>query len=139
MKFGGFLVNADPKGLVTIKPDPDRIEAVHQMSQPTNKQEAQSFFGYLNCLKPWLPSISQQTPILRELCKKGTTFLWTDEAEEEFQLIRKAVQDYVTLTAFDPSKGTTLDIDACFEAGFGFVLHQTGEDNEMRIVLTGST
>ena len=54
-------------------------------------------------------------------------------------MIRKAVQEFVTLTAFDPSKETTLDIDACFDAGFGFILHQQGDNNTMRIIQTGST
>ena len=52
LKFGGFVVSADSQGVVTIQPDPARIQAMHEMTQPTSKKEAQSFFGYFNCLKP---------------------------------------------------------------------------------------
>ena len=54
LKFGGFVVSADCQGVVTIEPVPAHIKAMHDMKQPTTKKEAQSFLGFLNCLKPWL-------------------------------------------------------------------------------------
>ena len=131
LKFGGFVVSREP--------DPAQIKAMHEMKQPTTKKEAQSFLGFLNCLKPWLPSISQQTTILRDLSRKGSTFLWTEDTEQEYQKIREAIIQFVTLTAFDPTRKTTLDIDACFDAGCGFALTQLSDENSIRIIQTGST
>ena len=41
--------------------------------------------------------------------------------------------------AFDPTKPIYLVVDACYDAGFGYILYQLGEDNTMRIIMTGST
>ena len=45
----------------------------------------------------------------------------------------------MVLWAFDPTKPTYLVVDACYDAGFGYILYQLGEDNTMRIIMTCST
>ena len=50
LKFGGFNLDADRTGDVTVSPDPERLAALFAMEEPSSKKEVQSFLGLLNVL-----------------------------------------------------------------------------------------
>ena len=73
---------ANSSGVVTIEPDQDRLRAIQGPRPLKSKKDAQSLYGFLNCMKAWLPDLSTQTKALRELTKKGVTFDWSEDAEK---------------------------------------------------------
>lgn len=61
-----------------IKPDPDRLTAIEQMTRPKNKKDLQTFLGVVNYLRSFIPNLSELTAPLPELFKKNAIFLWTE-------------------------------------------------------------
>ncbi|XP_055309115.1 uncharacterized protein K02A2.6-like [Sitodiplosis mosellana] len=61
-----------------IKPDPERLLAIAEMTRPKNKNDLQTFLGVVNFMTPFIPNLSDRTAPLRELIKKNVLFLWTE-------------------------------------------------------------
>lgn len=54
-----------------IKPNDCRIKSIINMASPTSITELKRFLGMLNYLSKFLPNISDETKVLRDLEKKG--------------------------------------------------------------------
>ena len=63
--------NLSAKGL---KPNHEKITAIHDIPDPTNKQEMQRLLGMINYLRKFTPNLSQITAPLRQLLKKDVVF-----------------------------------------------------------------
>ena len=62
------------------------------------------------------------------MIKKATVskgyFIWSDEMQKEYEVVRETVLEQIQLTPFDPNKSLRLVIDAASTEGAGFVLFQ---------------
>ena len=58
-----------------VRPDPDRIEDIMRLPDPTNITELQSLLGTINQLGKFSPRITELTLLLRALLKK-TPWIW---------------------------------------------------------------
>lgn len=121
VKFLGFIFNKEGH-----KPDTDRIEAINGLSTPKNRKELQSFLGMVNCLRSFLPKLSEVTSPLRNLLKKDVDWLWTMGHENSFQKIKEMICNITLLTSFDPKKEITIQADASKDA-IGCTLMQEGK------------
>ena len=72
-----------------IEPDPDKIEAIVDMTPPTNAQELQSFLGMVNYLSRYTPDLATTTAPLRDLTKKDIIFVWGPEHKKAFDNVKK--------------------------------------------------
>ena len=64
MKFLGQLI--DDKG---IHPDPAKIAAIQNVSEPKRVADVRRFLGMANQMNKFLPSLADTTQLLRELLK----------------------------------------------------------------------
>jgi len=62
VKFLGFIF--DEKG---VHPDPDRIQSIQNLKEPTNIKELQSILGMVNYLRDFIPNMSEISSSLRLL------------------------------------------------------------------------
>ena len=118
IKFYGLICGPDG-----IEPDPDKVSALKQMSPPNNSQELQKFLGIATYMAPFIPNLSHHTAALRELLKKGNTFVWDPAHQVVFEKIKRSITDEITLTYFDPQKEMVLQVDAS-KKGLGATLMQ---------------
>ena len=82
------------------------------MSQPSNKQELQTFLSMVTCLSNHLLNLSKETKELRELLKHDVPFEWTDTQESAFTAIKSLVSKNIGLQYYDPSKPVRVEVDA---------------------------
>lgn len=106
-----------------IKPDPERLMAIEQMTRPTNKNDLETFLGVANFLRPFVPNLSALTAPLRELLKKNVIFAWSKRHDGAFDTIKDHILKSNILVPFDPTKEIKIQCDAS-QGGLGCCLLQ---------------
>ena len=74
-------------------------------------------------LGKFIPNLLQLCYALRPLLKKNTKFVWTDEHEEQFKLIKAKIDETTGKKHFNPDLETRIKRDAS-RKGLGCVLEQ---------------
>jgi hypothetical protein len=71
-----------------IKPDTDKVEAVHRLPVPRNVADIRSFLGAAGYFHDHLPNVAATTAPLRALLKTGVKFDLTEACYAAFQSIK---------------------------------------------------
>lgn len=82
VQFLGLVISAQG-----MKPAYKHIRALVELPIPTDKSAVLRFFGIVEFLVRFLPSVSQLTANLRQLTRKDVEFQWTAAHQDEFQHI----------------------------------------------------
>ena len=86
-------------------------------------KKLRSFMGSVHQLGKFIPNLSQLCFPLRPLLKQNTKFLWTDEHEEQFKLIKAKIAETTENKHFNPDLETRIKCDAS-RKGLGCALEQ---------------
>lgn len=134
VKFLGHIVKEG-----TLRPNPDKVRAVQEMTIPTNRKSLQSFLGLVNYYRQFIPHFSQIAAPLHRLAaspKSGIIkpFEWTAEHTEAFNTLRTLLSTAPVLLCPDFSRPFIVQTDAS-DVALGAVLSQTlinanGEEEE---------
>lgn len=100
VKFLGFIF--DEKG---VHPDPDRIQSIQNLKEPTNKKELQSFLGMVNYLRDFIPNMSEISSSLRLLLKKNIIWSWDVHCQGSFNRLKDILSGLPTLSNFNSKIG----------------------------------
>lgn len=119
-----------------ISIDSERIKAIVQFPEPTNKKELLQFLGMVNFCSRFLPNRSHLLEPLTSLLKKDQEFLWDLSQKESFKKIKHLLQRSPCLAHFDLTKSISVSADAS-SFGLGACLIQT-TDNKKEIVCYAS-
>ena len=68
--------------------------------------------GSVHHLGKFIPNLSQLCFPLRPLLKKNTKFIWTDEHEKQFKLIKEKIAETTENKHFNPDLETRTKCDA---------------------------
>ena len=109
-----------------LKPDPRTVEAICNIPRPEDVQAVQRFVNTVKYLSRFLEDLSDMSEPLRRLTHKDVPREWSQEQEEAFVGIEKAVSTAPVLKFFTPSEHTEGEGDAS-EKGIGFTLMQQGQ------------
>ena len=96
--FGMLLTESD------IKPDPKKVEAIHNWPTPRDLTELLSFLGSVNYLSQFIPGLSCLRKPLQTLVKKNSEFGWTAEHDRAFAEVKLAVSKDCLIQFYDPHK-----------------------------------
>ena len=92
--------------------DSKKVEAILNWQSPNSVKQVQSFLGFSNFYRRFIQNFSRIiTPITR-LLRKGVPFLWTQEAEEAYQSLKKSFTSAPILSHPDPSQPFLVEVDA---------------------------
>ena len=95
-----------------IRPDRSKVEAIKQLPSPTNITDLQKVLEIITYLAPFIPHLSDLTAPMRDLLKKETEYQWIASHQKALQKIKDLICTEVSLTYFNPSKETSLQVDA---------------------------
>lgn len=109
-----------------LKPDPEKVEAILKMPQPTNVAGVQRLQGIINYLAKFLPRISDVMLPIRQLTKTRVPWTWGEAQSKAFDEIKQLISQSPLLRYYVPHKPLTIQCDAS-EKGLGTVLLQEGQ------------
>ena len=119
--FLGHLVTAEG-----LKPDPEKVRAIDDMTRPTDVEGVQRINGFVNYLAKFLPKLSDVTEPIRQLTRKDVPWNWSESQENAFQEMKSLVKKSPVFAYFDNEKTVHIQCDAS-ERGLGAALSQNGK------------
>ena len=132
VKFLGHIISS--KGIST---DPEKVARVSQWPVPINKLELQQFLGFVNYYRRFIKDCASISKPLYQLTEHTRQFKWTDQCQEAFLTLRKALVSAPVLAFPDCSRMFILDTDASNQ-GIGAVLSQQHDDGLEHVVAYAS-
>ena len=116
-----------------IKPSKKKIEAVVEWPKPHTVKQVQSFLGFCNFYRRYVPKYSQISNPLYNLKKKDVKFDWNLECKNAFQQLKHLLTTNPVLRTAKtgPTQEFVLSTDAS-QFGMGAVLLQKDENNDLR-------
>ena len=113
----------------TVRPDPQKIEAVNNYPQPGSKKEVRAFLGLAGYYRRFVPHFATIAEPLTELTKgrNPDRVKWNERCEEAFHKLKELLSTPPILKVAEPNKQYVLQTDAS-EQGLGAVLSQVGEN-----------
>ena len=129
VKFLGQIV--DRTG---VRPDPDKVSVIVNFK---TVGDIRRLLGMTNQLGKFSPHLTDITKPLRELLLKDNYWYWGQSQQKAFEDIRHEISTRPVLALYDPSKPTTVSVDAS-SFGLGAVLVQEQDNGERRPVAYAS-
>lgn len=109
-----------------VEPDDKLIRSVVDFPTPKNVKQVQSFHGLANYYRRFIQGFANIAAPLYKVIKKEHTFEWTDDCEQAFQKLKKALTSKPVLQFPDFSKYFSITTDASAD-GLGAILEQEGK------------
>ena len=106
IKFLGHIVSNQK-----IKADPDKIDAIVNMSPPTDITSLRRFLGMINQLAKFLPNLAKITKPLGELLVKSNDWTWGSLQIESFTQLKSLLTSLPVLMHFDVNHATVVSAD----------------------------
>ena len=93
--------------------DQEKVKAILEWPSPKNVFEVRSFHGLASFYRKFIRNFSNiNAPILETIKKDKQPFVWTEEAERRFQLLKKKVIKQSVLVLHDFNKPIQVRCDA---------------------------
>ena len=92
IKFLGHMVSVDG-----INPLPDKLEAIRDWPVPHCLRDVRAFFGLASYYPRFVKGFATIAEPLTRLCRKLARFEWTEEAQQAFDALKKALVEATSL------------------------------------------
>ena len=119
-----------------METDATKIECIAQLPAPAGTKELKQFLGMCSYYRRFVKNFAKIAAPLHHLSEKGKEWLWTNECEQAFSMLKHQLVTAPVLSLPDFNHDFTLDIDASGN-GLGAVLSQKVGDHE-RVIAYGS-
>lgn len=103
MPYIGHLLTSDG-----VKADPSKVEAISNLTKPTDVTGVRWILGMTNYLAKFLPNLSDVSEPLRQLTRKENDFSWSKIHDKAFEDIKKLVSSLPLLKYYEPDKPLAL-------------------------------
>ena len=107
-----------------VHPMADKLQAIKQMPAPRNVKEIQQFLGLAGYYRKFVPRYSDISKPLTDLLHHDAPFIWSDECEQSFKLLKQYLCASPILTYPDPSKDYVLYTDASKYGWAGLLMQE---------------
>ena len=119
-----------------IKADPKKVSAVKNWPAPRTVKQVRGFLGMANYYRRFINNFSEKVAPMTALLRKNTKFVWTNECQEAFDIIKEALCTTPILAYPTRTDKFVLDTDAS-KLAIGAVLSQVQNGVE-RVIAYGS-
>ncbi|CAI7848333.1 unnamed protein product [Closterium sp. NIES-53] len=99
LEFLGHVISE-----ATIEIDPKKFDTVKVWHPPTNITELQSFLGFVNYVRRFVPDMARLTAPLTDLLRKGVTFTWGEKEHAAFSTLKNVLCSPPVLRIADPHR-----------------------------------
>jgi len=108
---------------VGYKPQANKVKAISEFPQPTNKKACKRFLGMMGFYSDLIPTIQYTMGPLHEICGSKSEFVWTDNQERAFLRAKELLvnSSYLSFPSNSDDGKLILSTDAC-ETGYGACL-----------------
>ncbi|GJP66737.1 hypothetical protein CLOP_g23646 [Closterium sp. NIES-67] len=118
MEFLGHVISTEG-----IRIDPKKLRAIQEWKPPTNLQQLQSFLGFVNYVRWFIPNMAGLTGPLTDLLQKGTLYEWGEKQQVVFEALKNLLMSPPVLRIADPERPFEFITDAS-DIAIGAVLMQ---------------
>lgn len=125
LKYLGHIVSN--RGIQT---DPEKVKAIQDFPRPKTLRQVRGFLGMASWYRRFIPNFALLTAPLTRLLKKNSRWDWTDEQNNAFQEIKRALATTTALSCPDFTQPFILQVDAS-DFGLGAALSQRIDKNEI--------
>lgn len=113
-----------------LEADPAKLDKIINWPAPNSKKQVQTFMGFVNWIRKFIPEISTNALILNRLTTKTARFHWTQTQQEAFDNIKNTIKNVQPLKNIDyESPDPIWLITDSSNTGTGAVLAQGPEWN----------
>jgi transposase InsO family protein len=121
-KYLGFIISTEG-----IEVDPEKTAVIRDWEQPTTVKGIQSFLGFCNFYRKFIPEYSRIARPLSRLTRQNIPFDFNDDCRKAFQTLKDKLLSAPILAHYHPDRPTLVETDASQGVVAG-VLSQLGED-----------
>ncbi|GJP31878.1 hypothetical protein CLOM_g15523, partial [Closterium sp. NIES-68] len=118
LEFLGHVISTEG-----IRIDPKKLRAIQEWKPPTNLQQLQSFLGFVNYVRRFIPNMAGLTEPLTDLLQKGTFYEWGEKQQAAFEALKQLLMSPPVLRIADPERPFEVITDAS-DIAIGAVLMQ---------------
>jgi len=124
LKFLGYIFEND-----TCSMSDESIKSILELPSPKTHKQLMQVNGTLSYFRRFLPDFATLSASFTNLLKKNNKekFVWTEEAEADFQQIKRIITQTPVLKLFDSSLPTELRCDCSDLGASGVLLQLHGE------------
>ncbi|CAI7765523.1 unnamed protein product [Closterium sp. NIES-54] len=87
-----------------VEIDPKKLDTVKAWHPPTNITELQSFLGFVNYVRRFVPDMARLTAPLTDLLQKGVPFTWGEKEHAAFSALKNILSSPPVLRIADPHR-----------------------------------
>jgi len=116
-----------------IKTDPTKIAAVAEWPKPKNVKQLQSFLGFCNYYRRFIPNFARVAKPLYVMTSKKSQFIWNEERSDAFEKLKELLTSPPVLSYPNYDKQFIVECDASNYA-IGGVLSQINDKGELHPV-----
>jgi len=118
-------------------PNPNKIEAIVKMPNPTNISEVKTFMGMLGYYRRFIYNFSNIAKPLTDFNKEYARFIWGEEQQTAFDTLKSKLIQAPILAYFDENKDLELHTDASGK-GISAILNQRDPEGNLRVIAYAS-
>jgi hypothetical protein len=117
-----------------VEMDPIKIAGVADWLTPSNKKEVQSFVGFVNFYRRFIPGFSHHARALFDLTMKDVRFIWGLHQEDSFMKLKKLVTLAPVLVLPNDDLPFRLEADGSGIATGAVLSQQQVDDNVWHVI-----
>ena len=91
--------------------DPEKVQAIRDIPEPQSKADLKRFLGMMAYLSKFIPHLSDETLILRQLISKNALWQFDQGNSKQFNHLKGIISDTILLKFFDPKLPTEVTCD----------------------------
>ena len=124
-EYLGYILSSDG-----LKMSSEKVQAIQDWPVPRKVKDIQSFLGFCNFYRRFIPSYSNITIPLTRLTRSKVKWNWSEAAQKAFDTLKEAFGKPSILHHWEPNRQITVETDAS-DYAIASILSITSEDGEI--------